>query len=149
MTVDEVANNTKKQERSRRRRNRQQTVATTAQNNRSETARKDRPTPTRRENNKRSNVVTRFFRGIVDYFNSTRAELQKVTWPSRQDSIRLSGIVIGVTIVSSLSLGLLDYLYGEFFRLGISNPILFVIGAGIVIVLVGGFALTQRRNSSL
>jgi preprotein translocase SecE subunit len=38
------------------------------------------------------------------------AELRKVTWPTREDALRLSGIVIGVTTLSAVALGLYNYL---------------------------------------
>ncbi|GAB4575648.1 MAG: hypothetical protein Kow0077_28170 [Anaerolineae bacterium] len=138
MTVDEVTNNKTKEQpsrSSRRRRNRE--VAAT------QGGQKDRPTPARRE--RRGNFITRFFRGIADYFASTRAEIQKVTWPTRQEALRLSGIVIAVTVVSSIALGLLDYLYGELFRVGFSAPTIFGAAALIVAVLVVGATFVSRR----
>ena len=123
MTVDEVANNTQQKESrsSRRRRNRE--AAKEQQVAAAQTRDKDRPTPSQRESSKQGgNFVTRFFRGIADYLSSTRAELGKVTWPSRQDALRLSGIVLAVTLISSIALGLLDFFYGELFRIGISSP---------------------------
>ena len=47
---------------------------------------------------------------IVRYFKQTRAELRKVTWPSRDEAIRLTAIVLGVTVAMAAFLGLLDYL---------------------------------------
>jgi len=93
--------------------------------------------------------VTRFFHTVAEYFATTRAELQKVTWPTRQETVRLSGIVIAVTIVSSIALGSLDYLYGALFRLGFNTPVIFVIFAVVLIVAVGGFTLANRRHSGL
>jgi preprotein translocase subunit SecE len=37
------------------------------------------------------------------------AELRRVTWPTREEATRLSGIVIGVTLISALVLGLYNY----------------------------------------
>jgi len=149
MTVDEVANKTKEEGGRRSRRSRQAEAksqpAATSQ------ARKDRPTPARRESGggSRGNIVTRAFRAIIDYFITTRAELQKVSWPTRQESMRLSGIVIAVTIVSSLALGAVDLMYGELFRIGLSSPVVFVILAIVLIIVVGGGSLVLRRRSGL
>ncbi len=135
MTVDEVTNNTQEQQnRSSRRRRNRETAAAQAQKA-VQAAQKDREAPARHEN--KGNFVTRLFRGIADYFSSTRAEIQKVAWPTRQEALRLSGIVLAVTVIFSIALGLLDYLYGELFRAGFNAPIVF----GIVALVVGAVAL--------
>lgn len=54
---------------------------------------------------------------IVRYFKQTRAELKKVTWPTREEAIRLTGIVLAVTVVMAVFLGLLDYLLTTVFAL--------------------------------
>lgn len=143
MTVDEVTNNKEQEGRSSRRRRNRETAAAQMQKN-AQTAQKDRATPARREN--KGNFVTRFFRGIANYFTSTRAEIQKVTWPTRQESLRLSGIVIAVTIASSIALGLLDFLYGELFRIGLSAPIIFGVAALVVAAAAIGATLVTRRT---
>jgi len=149
MTVDEVANNTQKESRSsRRRRNREAAAKSQQKQVAAQVRDKDRPTPSQRETNKPGggNFITRFFRGIVEYFTSTGAELRKVTWPSRQDSLRLSGIVLVVTLVSSIVLGTLDYLYGQLFRWGISAPIVFVIFFGVLALVYAGVMVTRRQR---
>ena len=45
---------------------------------------------------------------VARYFRETRAELRKVNWPSRQETWRLTQIVLIVTIGMALFLGLLD-----------------------------------------
>ncbi|NOZ49991.1 MAG: preprotein translocase subunit SecE [Chloroflexi bacterium] len=42
------------------------------------------------------------------YLRETRAELAKVTWPTRQEWLRLSGIVLVVTVAMSFILGVID-----------------------------------------
>jgi len=46
---------------------------------------------------------------VTRYVRQTRGELRKVTWPSRQESQRLTAIVLGVTAAMALFLGLLDF----------------------------------------
>ena len=51
------------------------------------------------------------FQKITDYFRSARAEMTKVSWPSREQTIRYSALVIGISVVvavffASLDLGL-------------------------------------------
>ena len=44
----------------------------------------------------------------VRYLRETRAELTKVTWPTREEWLRLSGIVLAVTVVMAFVLGAAD-----------------------------------------
>ena len=48
-----------------------------------------------------------FARGII-------AELKKVAWPSRQEAIRLTLIVLVVTVVIAITLGMIDYGFSKF-----------------------------------
>ena len=48
------------------------------------------------------NKVFRFFNEVVD-------ELKKVTWPTRQEAIKMTATVIGVSIVVAVFIGGLDY----------------------------------------
>lgn len=54
---------------------------------------------------------------IVKYLKETRAELRKVTWPTREEAVRLTGIVLATTVAFSLFLGLVDYLLSKVFAL--------------------------------
>lgn len=44
---------------------------------------------------------------IVRFFRETRGELRKVTWPTREESWRLTLIVLGVTAVTAIFLGVI------------------------------------------
>ncbi|HHY54793.1 MAG TPA: preprotein translocase subunit SecE [Chloroflexi bacterium] len=48
---------------------------------------------------------------VVRYFKDTRAEIGKVTWPTREEGLRLSGIVFVVTVVSTIVLFGVDSLF--------------------------------------
>ena len=45
---------------------------------------------------------------LVRYFRDTRAEVSKVTWPTRETGLRLTGIVLAVTVVSGIFLWIVD-----------------------------------------
>ena len=62
---------------------------------------------------RRGNPVSRYFR-------ETSAELKKVTWPTRQDALQLTGIVLVVVLISSAVLGSLDYVFAQVVRFVIS-----------------------------
>lgn len=45
---------------------------------------------------------------IIAYFSEVKAELQKVTWPTKAVTINLTWLVIGVSLIVAVYLGLLD-----------------------------------------
>lgn len=48
---------------------------------------------------------------VVKYFREARAEMRKVTWPTRQEALYLTGIVLAVTVAMSILLWILDILF--------------------------------------
>jgi preprotein translocase subunit SecE len=48
---------------------------------------------------------------ITRYLRETRGELRKVTWPTRQESWRLTAIVIGVSTAMAIFLWLWDVIF--------------------------------------
>jgi len=54
---------------------------------------------------------------IVKYFRETRAEISKVIWPTREEGTHLALIVLGVMVSMSIALGLVDWLFTQFFSL--------------------------------
>ncbi|KPL81685.1 hypothetical protein ADN01_09935 [Levilinea saccharolytica] len=50
---------------------------------------------------------------IKRWWRETVGELRKVTWPTRQETFRLTKIVLMVLAVMSLALGLLDFLLAQ------------------------------------
>lgn len=54
---------------------------------------------------------------ILSYFQQALEELRHVRWPTRQQSIRLTVIVIGFIAVTSLAYGIVDFAIGQFLRL--------------------------------
>ena len=58
--------------------------------------------------------------GIIRYLRETRAELKKVTWPTREEALNLTYIVLGVTFAFALFLGLLDWTFSQVFQLILS-----------------------------
>ncbi len=56
-------------------------------------------------------TVPNFGNNPVAFFKEVYAELKKVTWPTRPEIIRLTAIVIGVSVVVGVYLGGLDYAF--------------------------------------
>ncbi len=59
---------------------------------------------------KQSNAIQRYFR-------ETMGELRKVNWPTRQEAVNLTIVVLIVTFGMSALLGLLDFLFSRLFAL--------------------------------
>lgn len=57
------------------------------------------------EKEKKPNVLQKWYR-------ETLGELRKVTWPTRQEAMRLTWIVIAVMVAMGALLGILDTLFG-------------------------------------
>jgi preprotein translocase subunit SecE len=51
------------------------------------------------------------------YINETVGELRKVSWPTRREATNLTLVVVVVTLVMSLYLGLLDFIFLRLFAL--------------------------------
>jgi preprotein translocase subunit SecE len=58
---------------------------------------------------------------IAQYVRETRAELRKVVWPTREEAINLTAIVVGTIFAMSIFFGTVDYLLTQLFRLLISR----------------------------
>ncbi|HHD11561.1 MAG TPA: preprotein translocase subunit SecE [Deltaproteobacteria bacterium] len=50
------------------------------------------------------------------FFSEARAELKKVTWPTREQTMNATWVVIVMVIVVSLFLGLVDFLLSTLVR---------------------------------
>ncbi len=57
---------------------------------------------------------------ITKYFKEVRAEIRKVTWPSRAEVTRLSTIVMVVLVAASVVMALIDYAFSWLMRIIIS-----------------------------
>lgn len=50
---------------------------------------------------------------VVNYLRETRAELRHVTWPTREQAINYTIIVLAISIGTGLFLGLLDFVFSR------------------------------------
>jgi preprotein translocase subunit SecE len=53
----------------------------------------------------------------VSFLRETQEELRKVTWPTSQEIIRLTGVVIGVSLLVGLFIGSLDFIFTKLLSL--------------------------------
>lgn len=129
-------------DRRRRRQLKRGEVVAEADEPSSQTARKDRPTPSQRvERVESTNPIVRFFQNILEYFREVQTELGKVTWLSREDTLRLTYIVIVVTAISAAFLGLVSYIFGLLTQAlaGGSSVIAGVLTIGLILVVAGAW----------
>lgn len=52
----------------------------------------------------------------VDFFKEVREELKKVVWPSKEEVIRLTGVVVLVSALVGLYLGGADFILTKLFE---------------------------------
>ncbi len=118
------------------------------------TQKKGKATPGRRARRKvktsqsepQGNAVTRPLYRTVDYFVNVRSEMNKVAWPSREDTRRLTILCINVTIASAIFLGLLAVVWSEFMRLGLNPGNAWMLLAVIAAMLAGAFYMIRRGS---
>lgn len=54
---------------------------------------------------------------VQRWISETRGELRKVTWPTREEAVQLTKVVLLVTFAMSAFLGLMDWLFNKLFGL--------------------------------
>jgi len=87
-------------------------------------------------------------RSIAGYLHGVRTEIQKVTWPTREETLRLTGVVLGVTIFFSIALGLLDTFLSWWFQKAFhpdSETTFLIIAVAVIAVVGGTWTLFRHR----
>ncbi|MDT8446048.1 MAG: preprotein translocase subunit SecE [bacterium] len=49
------------------------------------------------------------FKRIGKFFSDVRGEFKKVTWPSRDQTVKQTGVVLVITLITAVFLGVVDY----------------------------------------
>ena len=58
---------------------------------------------------------------LTKYVRATMGELKQVSWPSQQQAMYYTALVIGITVVVALYVGAFDYIFSQFIA-AVSNP---------------------------
>ncbi len=58
---------------------------------------------------------------LKNFFAEARQELRHVNWPTRQEAVRLTGIVIGISVGIAVFLAIFDYLFTYVLQILISK----------------------------
>ena len=53
---------------------------------------------------------------MMNYLKEVQGEMKHVSWPTRQQTIVYTVLVIGVSIATALYLGLWDYIFSEIIK---------------------------------
>ena len=56
-----------------------------------------------------SNRLTGWFHRSTGFLTSVREELKKVTWPTREELVKATRMIIVLSILLGLTIGLMDY----------------------------------------
>jgi len=64
--------------------------------------------------------LTYWVEQAAQFLREVKTELKKVTWPGRKQTMSSTGVVVGLVILISLFLGLVDYVLSHFVRFLIS-----------------------------
>ena len=84
---------------------------------------------------------------IREYIKETRAEIGRVTWPTREQALRLTGIVLAVTTAMAAFLALVDYVFAWYVARVLALDLI-AIGVSLLLVVAAGpwwFAVGRRR----
>lgn len=90
-------------------------------------------------------TVTSPFRSLAEYWEGVRSEMQKVIWPTREETQRLATIVLVVTIAASIILGVISLLFTALISAGLSSPT--VVFGGLMVVALVGFGIYLRNSN--
>lgn len=86
---------------------------------------------------------------LVAYYRSTRAELNKVSWPTFSQGWSMTKIVLAVTFGMAFFLGVLDFFFGWLLSNVVTGNVLFVVlGVFVVITLLGSAYLIGQGDEA-
>ena len=88
-----------------------------------------------------------FLDSIRTYINEVRSEMNKVSWPDRDDVVQMTRLVLLVTIISSLLLGAISL----FLTLGMQyaiNEAAWLLVLVFVAITAGAWYILFGRNSN-
>lgn len=60
------------------------------------------------------------FSKLKNYINESKTELSKVSWPTKKETLRLTGTVIAVSLAIGMYLGGLDYMLSKVLKIFVS-----------------------------
>jgi len=58
---------------------------------------------------------------LIKFIKESKVELKKVTWPTRKQATKYALIVIGISIITAIVLGGLDFIFSKCIQVLISR----------------------------
>ncbi len=58
---------------------------------------------------------------LTKYFKATAAEMKQVSWPTQQQALFYTALVVAISAVVALYVGAFDFLFGEIINLVVNN----------------------------
>jgi preprotein translocase subunit SecE len=58
-------------------------------------------------------LISEFMKKILNFIKEVREELKKVNWPTRQETVNYTLIVIGISLAVAAFLGGLDFIFSK------------------------------------
>jgi preprotein translocase subunit SecE len=83
---------------------------------------------------------------LVSYLKETRAELRKVSWPSRVEARTLTLVVVAVTIAMAALLGVSDFVFQRLLNGIISVNVVAIILTLLILLGMLGVAIVITRE---
>lgn len=80
------------------------------------------------------------------YIKETRAEIGRVTWPTREQALRLTGIVLAVTAALAIFLALIDYIFARFIAQVMAFDPIAIAVAGLLAIGAVVWWIVSRRS---
>lgn len=66
-------------------------------------------------------LLSIMFERIKKFFEESRTEFRHINWPTRDEAIHLTAVVIGLSLALALFLGLFDYAFTNLIKYMIFN----------------------------
>ena len=57
--------------------------------------------------------IKEIFQKIIQFLNGAKAELKKVTWPSKKQTLASTSVVIIIVFIVAIYLGIIDYILAK------------------------------------
>ena len=61
--------------------------------------------------------MKKIFNNLKKYFEESWLEIKKVNWPNKQETLRLTMKVVGLSIFIALILGVIDYVFSQLIQI--------------------------------
>ncbi|MEO0561355.1 MAG: preprotein translocase subunit SecE [Chloroflexota bacterium] len=93
-------------------------------------------------------AVLRPFNRVREYLLGVRSEMEKVTWPTREETDRLTRIVMAVLVAAAIFLGGLSALFTQLFSIGVDNPWVFILAFVGFLAALFGYARFSSQSET-